>query len=261
MKYTIETRLVEDYFKSGNRLILLDYDGTLAPFVEKPENALPDEELLSLLEALVSDIKNEVVIVSGRDRHTLTKWFDKLHMGLIAEHGAWTRKTGEEWKLVEPVEDHWKKEIRSVLESFSGEIPGSFIEEKSFSLVWHYRMVDPATASTKAEELKDTLLKIVVNLQNIGILEGNKVVEIKNTTINKGRTASKWISRKNWDFILGVGDDRTDEDLFAVLPESAYSIKVGAGPSQAKFNLESVTAVRTLLRKLSLTSKDIHCEP
>ena len=102
----------------------------------------------------------------------------------------------------------------------------------------------------RAIVLKDSLLHLTANL-NLGVLEGNKVIEIKNVSINKGRAALKWISKKSWDIILAVGDDYTDEDLFSVLPDSAYSIKVGSGgPSQARFNVDSVMDVKSLLRDL-----------
>ena len=127
--------------------------------------------------------------------------------------------------------------------------PGSFIEEKDFSLVWHYRKVDPAFASARAMELKDALLHLTANL-NLGVLEGNRVIEIKNVGINKGQVALRWIPRKDWDFILAVGDDWTDEDMFHVLPDSAYSIKVGSFPSRARFNVNSIKDVRSLLHDL-----------
>ncbi len=85
--------------------------------------------------------------------------------------------------------------------------------------------------------------------RELGLLEGSKVIEIKNIGINKGQAIRHWIPEKKWDFILAIGDDWTDEDVFTALPKSAYSIKVGLGPSQAKFNLNSVTDVRLLLKE------------
>ena len=122
-------------------------------------------------------------------------------------------------------------------------------EEKEFSLVWHYRKVDPEFGLVRVRELKDALLHLTANL-SLEVSEGNKVIEIKNAGINKGRAVLRWITKKNWDFILAIGDDWTDEDMFAVLPESAYSIKVGLSPSQAKFNVNSWIDVRSLLEEL-----------
>jgi trehalose 6-phosphate synthase/phosphatase len=245
----IKKRIIGDSLKSKKRLIFLDYDGTLAPFAEKPEQAKPDKELPTLLEALTRDNRNEVVIVSGRNKESLDQWFKDLNVGLIAEHGGWIKEKGGEWETLELLRDDWKEEIRPILERYVDRTPGSFVEEKDFSLVWHYRKVDPELASIRARELKDALLHLTANL-NLGVLEGNKIIEIKNVGINKGKVALRWIPKEDWDFILAIGDDWTDEDVFAVLPESAYSIKVGTFPSRAKFNLDSVKDVRSLLKDL-----------
>jgi trehalose 6-phosphate synthase/phosphatase len=249
LTHKIKRKLIGDSHKSKKRLIFLDYDGTLAPFAEKPEQAKPDKELPTLLEALTKDSRNEVVIVSGRNKESLDQWFKDLNVGLIAEHGGWIKEKGGKWETLEPLRDDWKEEIRPILELYVDRTPGSFVEEKDFSLVWHYRKVDPELASIRARELKDALLHLTANL-NLGVLEGNKIIEIKNVGINKGQVALRWIPKEDWDFILAIGDDWTDEDVFTVLPESAYSIKVGTFPSRAKFNLDSVKDVRSLLKDL-----------
>nr|MDO8077352.1 bifunctional alpha,alpha-trehalose-phosphate synthase (UDP-forming)/trehalose-phosphatase [Candidatus Freyarchaeota archaeon] len=243
-------KLMEDYVKSSRRLILLDYDGTLVPFATRPSMAKPDEELLGILEALSQDSKNEVVIISGRERGTLDRWFGKLDVGLTAEHGVWVKEKEGAWEIIKPLRNDWKEEIRPILEMYADKTPGSFIEEKEFSLVWHYRRADPELGEMNVRELKDTLLHLTATL-NLGILEGSKVIEVKNAGIDKGLAASRWLSKEEWNFILAVGDDWTDEDVFAALPENAYSIKVGLERTQAKFNLNSVGDVRSLLKELA----------
>jgi len=239
--------IVSAYRTSRRRLFLLDYDGTLISFFTRPEEAMPTEGLLSLLKGLSEDPRNELVIISGRDRDTLEKWFDSMNLGLIAEHGAWLKE--KKWQVLEPVANEWKEEIRSILEMHMDRTPGSLIEEKEFSLVWHYRKADSELASLRARELKDALLHFTTNL-DLGILEGSKVMEIKHIGINKGRAAQRWLAKEQWDFILAIGDDVTDEDTFTVLPETAYSIKVGLGPSKARFNIASQHEVRELLAEM-----------
>jgi trehalose 6-phosphate synthase/phosphatase len=239
--------LIADYHNSMRRLLLLDYDGTLIPFFTRPKEAMPTEELLSLLEGLSEDPRNNIVIISGRDRDTLEKWFGSMDLSLIAEHGAWLKEG--EWKVLEPVATEWKEEIRSILEVHMDRTPGSFIEEKEFSLVWHYRKADTALASLRARELKDALLHFTTNL-DLGVLEGSKVMEIRHIGINKGRAAQRWLAKEKVDFILAIGDDVTDEDTFSVLPETAYTIKVGLGPSKARFNIASHHEVRKLLQEI-----------
>ena len=244
----MERRLRSDYHNAQRRLLLLDYDGTLIPFFEKPEQARPGHDLLQLLQRLSGDPKNEVVLLSGRDKDTLERWFGALGLGLVAEHGVWIKE--EEWDMIEPLTGDWKEEIRPLLELYTDRTPGSFIEEKEFSLVWHYRKSDSELSTTRVRELTDELITQTANL-NLQILEGSKVVEVKNSGINKGRAALRWIAREQWDFIVAIGDDRTDEDIFEVLPDTAYSLKVGLSSSLARFNLKSHADVLLLLGALA----------
>ncbi len=221
------------------------------PFNENPAKVNPDEQVAEILTNLKNDARNTIVIVSGRDRETLESWLSDLTHGMVAEHGVWI-KNGS-WSTIEKLDNNWKDEIRSILEMFVDRTPGSFLEEKEFSLVWHYRKVDPSLANVRVGELKYILIHATANL-NLGVLEGNKVIEIKNTGINKGRAVRKWLDSKNWDFVLSVGDDWTDEDVFEILPEDAYSIKIGFGASKARYKLHSYKEVRDLLKKISISS-------
>jgi trehalose 6-phosphate synthase/phosphatase len=239
-------QIVKDYKKAAKRLLLLDYDGTLAPFEARPEMAKPDEDTLSLLSRLHNDIRNEVVIVSGRDRNTLDTWFGKIGVEFIAEHGSWIRDNKDGWTLMEKTAAEWKPQIHTILETYTDRLPGSFIEEKEFSLAWHYRMSDPEQRSIRSRELLDDLVNFTANL-NIQVLQGNKVIEIRNAGINKGTGAMHFISREGYDFFLAAGDDWTDEDLFKVLPENAYSIKVGMTSSYARFNVQNSMQVQKLI--------------
>jgi trehalose 6-phosphate synthase/phosphatase len=232
---------------ASRRLFLLDYDGTLIPFFGKPEEARPGVELIELLERLSADPKNEVVLLSGRARETLEEWFGALEIGLVAEHGVWIKE--KNWEMIEPLTEDWKKEIRPILELYMDRTPGAFIEEKGFSLVWHYRKASSELSVVRVRELIDELITLTANL-NLQILEGSKVVEVKNSGINKGRAALRWIAREPWDFIMAVGDNQTDEDMFEVTPERGYSFKVGLRSSLARFNLKSHEEVLVLLAEL-----------
>jgi trehalose 6-phosphate synthase/phosphatase len=245
----IRKNLINGYKKSSKRLFLLDYDGTLVGFAGRPEKAGPDEGLFALLQALAADLKNEVVIISGRDKATLNHWLGNLNASLIAEHGAWLKDKTDVWRVIEPLRNDWKDTIRPILELYTDRTPGSSVEEKDFSLVWHFRRSDPELAYLRSQELKDAVLNLTANL-GIGVFEGSKILEVKNTGVSKGQVAELWLTKQKWDFILAAGDDYTDEDLFAVLPESAYSIRVGYGISKARFNLDSVYELRLLLEEL-----------
>ncbi|GGK63343.1 bifunctional alpha,alpha-trehalose-phosphate synthase (UDP-forming)/trehalose-phosphatase [Rufibacter glacialis] len=242
-------QLASSFRQAQQRLLFLDYDGTLTSFTKDPTQAFPDEELLATLECLTQDPKNRVVIVSGRDRNTLQKWLGHLPVDFIAEHGVWYRERSGEWDMFQNLSDAWKKEVRPVLELHVSRTPGSFIEEKDFSLVWHYRRVDPTLAELRARELSNYLLFIAANI-NLQVMEGDKIVEVKNVEVNKGIGTTRWLEQHPHDFILCIGDDRTDEDMFRVMPEEAFTIKVGSERSLARFNLDNSKQVRKLLKSL-----------
>ena len=238
------------YHAAPQRLLLLDYDGTLAPFHVNPQRAQPDGEMLALLTALTADERNRVVIISGRDRATLQQWLGHLDLDFIAEHGVWLRTRGEDWQLFQPLRSDWKDEIRPILELYVARTAGSFIEDKEYSLVWHYRRADVDLATVRARELMSHLTFLASNT-DLQVLEGNKVVEIKNAGINKGTAAARWLSTYASEFVLAIGDDRTDEDTFGAMPPEAYTIKVGSAPrSLARFHVPGVPDVRRLLRAL-----------
>ena len=240
-------QIVATYKKTNQRILFLDYDGTLSWFKKDPEDARPDEQLYDILRGLSGDKKNTIVIISGRDRETLGRWFDaswKIHF--IAEHGVWLREPGGDWHMMEQIDNVWKDSVQPLLEYYVDQTPSTFIENKNFSLVWHYRNADPDLGPQRAWELKDELRTLTSNL-HLEIMDGDKVLEIKYSGINKGRAALQKMGDNNFDFILAVGDDWTDEYTFEAMPESAYSIKVGTKTTKAAYYIESVDLVRELL--------------
>ena len=244
------TTFVQQYRAALRRSLLLDYDGTLVPFAPEPGLARPDAELLDLLTTLGSDPANEVVIISGRQRRDLEEWFGNLPIALVAEHGAWLRRKGGEWRMLKTITTEWKERVRTILQLYVDRLPGALLEEKEFSLAWHYRQADPEQASLRAKELVDDLSGFTRNI-DVQVLEGNKVIEIRNTGVNKGTAAMEWLTGNAPDFILGIGDDWTDEDLFRILPPGAFSIRVGMANTVAQYYLTSPTAARRMLCELS----------
>ncbi|MCB1172861.1 MAG: bifunctional alpha,alpha-trehalose-phosphate synthase (UDP-forming)/trehalose-phosphatase [Leptospiraceae bacterium] len=244
-----QSRLIQSYDKAHKRLILLDYDGTLKPFTDKPEDAWPEEELQQLLQQLQAVEQNMIVLVSGRDRDFLERWFGQLGIALIGSHGLWIKNYGADWQMSESLDNSWKADVRPVLELYMDRTPGSLVEEKEHSLAWHYRRCEPELANIRLNELRDALISLVASL-NVGILEGNKVLEVKNTMINKGRAANQFLRAEPYDFVLAAGDDVTDEDLFAILDDKAWSIKVGKQHSKARFSMPDPIAVRLLLAEM-----------
>jgi trehalose 6-phosphate synthase/phosphatase len=246
----IQSTLVQQHRVAEKRALLLDYDGTLVPFVADPKLAKPDAELMELLGALAAAAGNQVVIVSGRPRRDLEEWFGSLPIALIAEHGVWLRPKGGEWRMLKLITTDWKERVRPILQVYVDRLPGALLEEKEFSLAWHYRKADPDQASLRAQELLDDLSGFTRNI-DVQVLEGNKVLEVRNMGVSKGSAATEWLGGQETDFILAIGDDWTDEDLFRALPPTAYSVRVGLAQTAAKYHLGSHMAVRGLLRQLA----------
>jgi trehalose 6-phosphate synthase/phosphatase len=244
------SKLIDDFSKARRRLFLLDYDGTLMDFAGSPHLAYPTGETRKILRSISDNPENDLILVSGRDKTTLQTWFGSLNIGLVAEHGAWIRKKNEDWRMLKQITSDWKPKILPILDSYSDRLPGSFVEDKEFSLAWHYRMAENEMASVVAKELMDDLVNFTANI-SVQVLKGDKVIEVRNPGINKGDAGSYWISETEYDFILAIGDDLTDEDLFKILPEAAYSIKVGTTQSQARFSLPNFHDVINLLQEMA----------
>ena len=246
--------VVHAFTNAQNRCILLDYDGTLSPFQKIPSMAVPSPELIQLLQELAVDEKNEIIVISGRDSDSLEKWLGKLNITLVAEHGACVRYKGEEWQLQTTQTSEWKEQIRPILQLFFTRCPGSFIEEKKNTLAWHYRNTDPDLGFTRSRDLRNNLLQLTANT-SLQVIDGNKVIEVRLMGVDKGATALNLLSHFNPDFVLCLGDDTTDEDMFKVLKEkeNAYTIKIGSGNTAAQYTLMSQKDVLPFLRKFFIS--------
>ena len=245
---TIISNIKSAYQSSEKRLIILDYDGTLSPFRKKPEDAIPNAAILNVLKDLAADIRNNVVISSGRDHLTLEKWFGEMKISMAAEHGAYY-KNANGWQHNLLDSKPWNDEITDILQLFVEKTPRSMIEEKETTLVWHYRNVDAWLASLREQQLINTLIEPCTRL-GLQIMRGNKIVEIKSPSHTKGSEAKRLMKMDNYDFIMAIGDDTTDEDMFKALPDTAYTIKIGKMSQVARYNLRSQSKTLPFLRKL-----------
>jgi trehalose 6-phosphate synthase/phosphatase len=237
------------YDTAQKRLVFLDYDGTLVGFHKDPQKASPDSGLYQILEQFHNDPKTDLYLISGRDKQTFTQWFMPKGYNMVTEHGVWISRAGSDFTLLENVKNDWMDKIRPVLESFVDRTPGAFIEEKNYSLAWHYRNTDPDFGQLRCTELTTVLTSLIAN-DNLSVLNGNKVLEIKNSGVNKGRVASKLFMEDSYDFVMAIGDDWTDEYMFEELPEMATTIKVGPKKTHAKYFVENTEKVRELLKQL-----------
>ncbi|MEM9887597.1 MAG: bifunctional alpha,alpha-trehalose-phosphate synthase (UDP-forming)/trehalose-phosphatase [Bacteroidota bacterium] len=248
-----QEKLLKNYQKANTRLLVLDYDGTMMDFHVDPQAVSPDDELLDLLKKLHHDPKNRVVVSTGRDRTTIEGWLGHIGMEFSTEHGVWMKRN-DQWMQAPGLSSSWKPQIRASLESLVERTPGSFIEEKQYSIAWHYRNIDRDLGEKRVREFRDVLRYLTANL-DLQVLEGNKVVEIKNSGVNKGKAIAHWIDESEYDFIFAIGDDHTDEDTFNAMPEHAYTVKVGLKRTDARYNILSVEGVRELLTAMTGTDR------
>lgn len=246
------TIIRRSYSESAKRCILLDYDGTLAPYTKVPSQAKPTTELVNFLTRLSADPKNEVVVISGRDGDTLDEWLGQLNVNFVAEHGAFIKYKGEQWKAqyTNTGNENWKDQIRPILDLFVTRCAGSLIEEKENTISWHYRNTHPGLGFVRSRELLNNLLQMTSNTP-IQVIDGNKVIEIRLMGVDKGTTALKIIDHFKSDFVLCIGDDTTDEDMFKALePKNAYTIKIGQEATAAQYSLPAQSEVVPFLEKL-----------
>ena len=251
-------QLMDAYRKASKRLLLLNYEGTLVRIAVRPQSAVPDLELRTLLAQLTSDPANCVVVISGRSAADLQRWLGQVpRLGLAPEHGARWRLPGSDTWEGRSADAEWKNTVRPILQHFVDRTPGSFIEEKEFALVWHFRTIEAEFADWLATELVAMLEGMLAETE-LRAYRGNKIIEVKPMWANKGALVTELVpGYADSAFILGVGDDLTDEDMFAHLPENAWSIYVGGGLSKARYSVADTERVRQLLHELVQDNREV----
>ncbi|PIA33897.1 hypothetical protein AQUCO_03900035v1 [Aquilegia coerulea] len=268
-KLSIDT-IVSAYEKAKNRAILLDYDGTVMP--QTSIDKTPSEQVISMINTLCADKKNSAFIVSGRGRESLGKWFSPCKkLGIAAEHGYFLRWAGnEEWEMCGQGSDFgWTQMAEPVMKLYTEATDGSYIETKESALVWHHQDADPGFGSCQAKEMLDHLESVLAN-EPVAVKRGQFIVEVKPQGVSKGLVAEKIFtsmaeSGKQADFVLCIGDDRSDEDMFEIIGNAlnrgilssntaVFACTVGQKPSKAKYYLDDTTEVITMLEALAEAS-------
>lgn len=258
----------------GQRLFLLDYDGTLSTLFKRPEDAKPSQELLRAIRMLTMDPRNNVYVISGRDQLTLDNWFGTIkRLGLSAEHGSFLKgivEVGDATGWITLLDDssfEWKSSIEEVMEYYVERCPASFVEHKKTSLVWHYRAADPDFGSWISKEMVNMFEKMAI--PGVEVVQGKKNVEVKSTSCNKGLLVRRIIERHGGggggsedvsSFLFCAGDDRTDEDMFRMIEEihkgkeDVFTCKVGGKltkHSSSKYSLANPVQMVSLLMRLT----------
>lgn len=235
--------------------LLLDYDGTLVPLVADPIAAGPDASLRALLLALAERPGVEVHIVSGRDAASLDRWLGDLPLYLHAEHAAIWRRPGGPWSIETPGLAGHAGPVRDAMHTFAARTPGAHVEEKGVGIAWHYRRADVEQGAAAASELRHHLRVLLANAP-LEVLAGSKVIEVRPHGVDK----SLAIARVSPDaVIVAIGDDRTDDDMFAALPPNAVGVAVGNLPQKPVWRVADFAAARELLGQILRVRDELAC--
>ncbi|KAG9687786.1 glycosyltransferase family 20 protein, partial [Aureobasidium melanogenum] len=242
-----KTKLLTQYRKSEKRLFMFDYDGTLTPIVKDPQSAIPSDRVIRTLKTLASDPRNAVWIISGRDQAFLDEWMGHIsELGLSAEHGSFLRKPkSEHWENLTEKEDmSWQQKVIDTFQHYTERTQGSFIERKKIALTWHYRRADPDWGVHQANECRKLLENTVAKEYDVEVMPGKANLEVRPKFVNKGEIAKRLVEEYGHEqgmapeFVLCLGDDFTDEDMFRSLSNSklpkehVFSVTVGASSKQ-----------------------------
>ncbi|GJU47194.1 probable alpha,alpha-trehalose-phosphate synthase [UDP-forming] 7 [Tanacetum coccineum] len=258
--------IMEAYGRSKNRAILLDYDGTVMP--QTSIDKCPSADVISIINRLTNDPKNKVFVVSGRGKEDLAKWFTPCEkLGIAAEHGYFMRwPADKEWEAcVQNGNFGWMQMAEPVMKLYTESTDGSYIERKESALVWHFQDADPGFGSAQAKEMLDHLESVLAN-EPVVVKSGQYIVEVKPQGVTKGLVAEKiftsmYKNERHADFVLCVGDDRSDEDMFVMIGDSinagiishnksVFACTVGQKPSRAEYYLDDTVEVINLLENL-----------
>ncbi|KAK4489201.1 hypothetical protein RD792_004995 [Penstemon davidsonii] len=265
-KLSVE-HIVSAYKRTKNRAILLDYDGTMT--VQGASDINPNSEGIEILKKLCRDPKNVVFVVSGKNKEILTRWFTSCeNLGIGAEHGYFVRPNlGEEWETCVDIQDfYWKQIAEPVMQLYTETTDGSFIETKESALVWNYQLADPDFGSCQAKELLDHLESVLAN-EPVSVKSGQHIIEVKPQGVNKGLVAERILTKMRQkevlpDFVLCIGDDRSDEDMFEVIMTAkadgslspvaeVFACTVGQKPSKAKYYLDDTSEILRMFQGLA----------
>jgi trehalose 6-phosphate synthase/phosphatase len=240
--------------KASQKLVFLNYDGCLISNYQNPDEAFPNKQIINLINEL-SEIKGiTLVLLSARDHITLNNWFGSLKVDLIAEYGTWLKENNQ-WVQSQILRDEWKDEIYPLLSEFMNKTPGSFIDEKSYSLAWNYYSSDSFLADLRMPDLINALIYPCTK-HKLEIIDGNKIIEIKPVGVDKKTVTRHWLNKRKWDFIMAIGADKTDEDIMEILPKDSISIRVGRRETIANYTLKNPLEVIRFLTNLLQSTKE-----
>ena len=247
----IDAETVADHLEGARGLLVaLDFDGTLAPVTDDPKAAELPDETRAILEAMVERDDVLVAVVSGRALSDLRDRVDVAGVHYIGNHGFEHAVDGEIEVLPSgdagsvPIDD-----AREEIERRLADVPGAHVEDKNLTATVHYRK----TPAEQVDAVRDVVEDVVAQSDGLKTTDGKEIVEVRPTIEWDKGHAVEWLAEDlpdGWQTVY-IGDDTTDEDVFAVLTEDDLGVVVGEHDSAASHRVTEQTEVRTLLTWLT----------
>lgn len=247
---------IADEITDGRLYLFLDFDGTLTPIQTDPEEVKLDERGRRLLSELAANPRVELTIVSGRNLDFLRRRLDGIPVNIAAEHGAifLASRGTRPHKLVRSDVDAWKGLVTKMMTDFALRTPSSFVETKEFNVAWHFRESPELFGEHQARRLMVELEGALHNFP-AQTIRGKKVIEVRSVESHKGAFCRWFLDNhrppERNDLFVAIGDDTTDEDMFAALAgDRSCCVRVGQRESLAKYHVDTPEDVWALLARL-----------
>jgi trehalose 6-phosphate phosphatase len=231
--------------------LLLDIDGTLLDIAPRPQDVRVPDDLPDILSRLAHGLDGALAFVSGRTLSDIDHLFAPRRFAAIGGHGAEMRIAPDgpvQHSHVKPIDDA----LRRILLELHARDAGVIVENKTYSVAVHYRL-----APQRGEEIAAAVARACAGRDDLEILPGKAVIEIKLRGFDKGTALRRLMNRRPFRGRrpIFIGDDVTDDAAFAVLPElSGIGLSVGAPARGNSLNFEAPRDVRLWLAQLAAKS-------
>jgi trehalose 6-phosphate phosphatase len=229
-------------------VVALDFDGTLAPLVDDPDTSRALPAAVEALRALAGAPGLTLALVSGRSLVDLHRRAEvPVGTVLIGSHGGERGHVGEHGLVHDPIQltpeqDALLVQVGAGLQGVARGRNGVWVQHKPAAAVLHTRLAEPADARAATEQA-------VAVARDLGVdaLQGKDVVEVSVLKVTKGQALLRLKDELGAATVLYAGDDTTDEHAFADLSDDDVTIKVGPGPTVARYRVPDPAAVGQVL--------------
>lgn len=221
-------------------LVASDFDGTIAPLVENPSQAIGERRSLDALAKLAELEGVAVAVVSGRSLSDLERMAAGLGSTvIIGEHG--NARLGDANDTAAGLEN-----LAAQVRRLAEDMTGSRVEVKGHSVVFHYRTMKPSEGDDAARVVREAMAEC----PGVEVTTGKKIIEASLGSMNKADAVAGLADEFGVETVVFIGDDTTDEDVFEVLGPDDIGVKVGPGPTKARYRVADVEAVAAILERL-----------